>query len=113
MNKKFMEDVLNIVINYDSLSSEFEEVIKILEKFEYEITDENSQKIKDILLTLNEKGYSINNILGKYTAEDFAYIDDVIKLFIKDITSDSCDSFILEHQEKFSDVVQMQEFLNI
>lgn len=99
---KFMNDVFNNILNFESIS-QYTEIGRILENFNYKITDAQSQKLNSTLITLYDNGYNIGKILEKYSADDFNFIDDIIKKVINEIYSDKNDNIILNNQYKFSE----------
>ncbi|MDD2409988.1 MAG: hypothetical protein PHD03_04660 [Bacilli bacterium] len=97
MNKAF-----NNLVQIENIS-QYDEVIKILEKFSYDITDDNFHSLNSKLILLYEKGYSIDKILKNYSINDFILIDETIKKIIDDIFEDKNDNLIINNQIKFSD----------
>ncbi|MDD4282653.1 MAG: hypothetical protein PHX03_02565 [Bacilli bacterium] len=112
MNKNFMNKVFNIVVGYEEII-QYEETIKILEEFNYDITAENSQ---DLSLTLNillDNGYSIQKTLQKYSPQDFTLLDETINKILDSIYTDRYDSIISDSQHKFSDSQRLYMFNKI
>jgi|GEM_PF-3202667 len=102
MNKDLMNKVFNIVVSYEE-TTQYEEIVKILEKFNYDITADNSHALSITLNTLLDNDYPIQKILQRYSFEDFSQLDETVNKILDDIYGDKYDSIINALQDKFSE----------
>lgn len=112
MNKNFMNKVFNIVVDYEEII-EYEETIKILEEFNYDVTTENSHNLTLTLNTLLDDDYSIRKILQKYSPQDFTLLDGTINKILDSIYNDKYDSIINDSQHKFTEKQRLYMFNKI